>query len=37
VELERWELEQVVEMTAAYMRREEDRAFSKTAYAEAVG
>ena len=33
IELERWDLEQVVEMTAAYMRRKEDAKFEK-AFAE---
>ena len=33
VELEAWDLEQVVEMTAAYMRRKEDAEFEK-AFAE---
>jgi hypothetical protein len=34
VELERWNLERVVEMTADYMRRKEDATF-ETAFAEA--
>lgn len=34
VELERWSLERVVEMTAEYMRRKEDREFEE-AFAEA--
>ena len=36
IELERWSLERVVEMTAAYLRKKEDRAFEE-AFAEALG